>query len=71
MPQRWRKLVGTIVLVLFVVLYALTVMTVAAAKLPGTSGLVQLLFYVIAGLAWVIPAAALIYWMGKPDRTPR
>ena len=34
-------------------------MTIAAAKLPGTSGWVQLAFFVIAGLAWVIPAAAL------------
>jgi uncharacterized protein DUF2842 len=69
MPQRLRKLVGTIVLVLFVTIYALTAMTIAAAKLPGTSGWVQLAFFVIAGLAWVIPAAGVVYWMQKPDRT--
>ena len=69
MPQRLRKLIGTIVLVLFVTIYALSAMTIAAAKLPGTSGWVQLGFYAIAGLAWVIPAAALVYWMQKPDRT--
>ena len=40
-------------------------MTVAAAKLPGASGLVQLVFFVVAGLIWVIPAAALITWMSK------
>ena len=51
MPQRMRKLVGTIVLVVFVSLYALTAMTVAAAKLPGTSGWVQLLYFAAAGLA--------------------
>ena len=71
MQQRWRKLVGMLVLVLFVIFYALTAMTIAAAKLPGTSSLLQLLFYVAAGLAWIIPAGALIYWMGKPDRNPR
>lgn len=66
MGERTRKLVGTMVLVVFVVFYALVVMTLAAAKLPGTSGVVQLLFYVVAGLAWVAPAAWLIAWMGRP-----
>ena len=68
MPQRLRKLVGTVVLVVFVSLYALAAMTVAAAKLPGTHWLVQLIFFLVAGLAWVIPAAPLVTWMQKPDR---
>jgi hypothetical protein len=67
MPQRLRKLLGTFVLVAFVSLYALTAMTIGAAKLPGTSGLVQLLYFFVAGLAWVIPAMPLIAWMQKPD----
>lgn len=67
MPIRLRKLIGTVVLVIFVSVYALTVMTIAAAKLPGTSGLVQLLFYIVGGLLWVIPAAILIRWMSRPD----
>jgi hypothetical protein len=66
MPARLRKLVGSIVLVIFVCVYALTAMTIAAAKLPGTSGLTQLIFYAVAGLAWIIPAAVLIAWMQKP-----
>jgi uncharacterized membrane protein YhaH (DUF805 family) len=69
MPQRLRKLIGTIVLIVFVTIYALSAMTIAAAKLPGTSGWVQLAFFMIAGLAWVVPAAALVYWMQKPGRT--
>lgn len=68
MPQRLRKLIGTIVLVVFVAFYALTAMTLAAAKLPGTPGWVQLVFFVVAGFAWVIPAAPLVTWMQKPDR---
>jgi hypothetical protein len=68
MPQRLKKLVGSIVLVVFVCFYALTMMTIAAAKLPGTSHLTQLIFYAVGGLAWVIPAAWLIYWMQRPNR---
>jgi hypothetical protein len=66
MPDRLRKLIGSIILVTFVIIYALTVMTIAAVKLPGTSALAQLAFYLVTGLAWVIPAGALIYWMQRP-----
>jgi hypothetical protein len=69
MPPRLRKLVGTIVLVVFVSVYALTVMTLAAARLPGASGWTQLAFFLVAGLLWVIPAAGLIYWMQKSGKT--
>ena len=68
MPPRLRKLVGTIVLVAFVSFYALAAMTVAAAKLPGASGLTQLAFFVVAGTIWIVPAAALIAWMQRPGK---
>lgn len=67
MPQRARKLIGTVLLVTFIIIYSLTAMTIAAAKLPGTSGLVQLIYYAVAGLLWAAPAAVLIWWMQKPD----
>ena len=68
MPSTARKIIGTVLLVAFVTFYALAAMTVAAAKLPGTSGWVQLVFYVVAGLVWVIPAGVLVAWMQRPDR---
>lgn len=68
MRQRTRKLIGTIFLAVFVPFYALVAMTIAAARLPGTSGLTQTLFFAIGGLIWVIPAGAVIYWMQRPPR---
>jgi hypothetical protein len=68
MSQSLRKLIGSIALVAFIAVYALVAMTLAATRLPGTSGWTQLAFYVVAGLLWVFPAAALIYWMQKPDQ---
>lgn len=67
MPQRARKLIGTVLLVAFIIVYSLTAMTIAAAKLPGTSGLAQLVYYAVAGLLWALPAAGLIWWMQRPD----
>jgi len=71
MTNPWRKLIGTILLVAFVIFYSLTAMTVAAAKLPGTSGWTQLLYYAVAGLAWVIPASVIIWWMLRQPRARR
>jgi len=66
MRQRARKFVGTIVLVVFMALYALITVTIASAKLPGVPGWLQLVFFVVAGLLWVVPAAGLVTWMQKP-----
>ena len=54
-------------LVVLVPFYALIAMTVGAAKLPGTSLLVQTLYYAVAGLIWILPAGLIIRWMQRPD----
>lgn len=68
MRQRTRKLIGTVLLGLFVPAYALVVMTIAAAKLPGTGVLAQTIFFALTGLAWIVPAGLVILWMQRPDR---
>ncbi len=67
MKRRARKLLGTVAMLIFVVLYALIVMALAQPILIGASKLTQGLFYVIAGLAWILPLMPLIKWMDKPD----
>jgi hypothetical protein len=61
-----RKLVGTVVLLVFVPAYALFAMTLATALLPGTGGWTQLIFYIVAGLVWVLPAGIVVWWMFRP-----
>jgi hypothetical protein len=63
MSARARKLVGTILLLVVLIIYSLLVMLAAAAVLPDGGKLVELIFYAIAGLAWVLPAGYLIKWM--------
>ena len=69
MPPRLRMFVGTVALVAFVSLYALAAMTIAGAKLPGTSWPVQFTYFAVVGLIWIIPAGVLIKWMSKPRKT--
>ena len=65
MNPRLKKLIGTIVMVAFVIVYALVVMALAPRILTGASKLVELAFYAVAGLAWVLPLLPLIRWMEK------
>jgi hypothetical protein len=68
MPRRTRKLVGTVVLLLFVIFYALFAMAVAEGRIQAAPYALQVVLYVVLGLAWVLPVMPLIRWMEKPDR---
>lgn len=65
MNPRVKKLIGAILMVAFVIFYALVVMAVAPRILAGASKLVEMAFYVIAGLAWTLPLLPLIRWMER------
>jgi hypothetical protein len=67
MRIRTRKFFGTIALLLLVVVWSLTAMTVAQLPWLANSGLLQAIFYVVAGIGWVLPAMPIISWMSRPD----
>jgi hypothetical protein len=68
MTIRTRKFIGTIALLVLVVVWSLLGM--AAAQMPwlAESGWRQAIFYVVAGIGWVLPAMPIISWMARPDR---
>ena len=68
MPVRLRKLIGTFVLVALVVLYALVATTIAAYRLAESPWWVHLLYFLVSGLVWVLPAMWIVRWMAKPER---
>jgi Protein of unknown function (DUF2842) len=67
MSMRIRKLIGTVALLALVIVWALVAMVIAQPLLASANGLVAGLYYVIAGLGWVLPAMPLIKWMSRPD----
>lgn len=68
MPQSLRKLIGAIVLVALIAIYALVATTIAAARLADAPGWVHFLYFLFTGLLWVLPGMAIVSWMLKPDR---
>ena len=68
MSRRTRKFIGTITMISFVIFYALVVMGLAPRILIDANKLVEMSFYLIAGLAWILPLLPLIRWMEKPEQ---
>jgi len=68
MNVRLKKLIGSVLIVVIAMLYALVATTIAAAKLADASGWVHLLFFLISGLLWVVPAMFIITWMTRPPK---
>lgn len=69
MSIRTRKFIGTIALLTLVIVWGLMSMALAQSVLTNINGFVATLYYVAAGLGWVLPAMPLIAWMSRPERT--
>ena len=64
MTIRTRKLFGTIALLVLAFVWSLTGMVVAQLPWLANSGLLQAIFYVVAGSTQPMP---IISWMARPD----
>jgi dipeptide/tripeptide permease len=68
MAIRTRKLIGTVALLTLVIVWGLIAMALAQSVLTNINGFVAALYYVIAGLGWVLPAMPLIAWMSRLEK---
>ena len=70
MPRRWRKLIGTVALIVFVCVYALVAMALTQGRIQEAPKLAQTVFYMALGLVWIVPVLPLIRWMERagPER---
>ncbi len=67
MPIRLRKFIGAFALLMLVIVWALVAMALAQTVLTSVNGWLAAVYYVVAGLGWVLPAMPLIRWMSRPD----
>jgi hypothetical protein len=63
MSPRLRKLIGSLVFLAGLAVYIVVVIAVSQGRILDTHPAVQFAFFLVAGLAWVLPAAWLIKWM--------
>ncbi|MBP0617519.1 DUF2842 domain-containing protein [Jiella mangrovi] len=69
MPVRLKKFIGAILLIILVVVYASLATAYATLHLADASGWVHLVYFLVTGFLWVVPAMLLIRWMeAKPKK---
>lgn len=66
MPRRLRTFLGTVIILAFVIVYALVAMALAESRIQGAPRLVQTIAYLALGIVWVLPLLPLIKWMEGP-----
>jgi hypothetical protein len=67
-PIRIRKLIGAVALLVLVIVWTLLAMALAQLPAIKANALIEVIYYVVAGLGWVLPAMPLIRWMSRPDK---
>jgi len=63
-----KKLIVTVVILLWVPIYALLAMRVGVSILPDANPWVELLYYAVAGTAWILPIGLMLPWMNREPR---
>ena len=66
MSLRVRKFVGAIALFALVIVWALIAMALAQVPAIRESNVLSLIYYIVAGIGWVLPAMPLVAWMSRP-----
>ncbi len=67
MRLRTRKFIGTIALFVLVIVWALVAMAVAQSPAIRDNSVTSVVYYIVAGLGWVVPAMPLVWWMSRPE----
>ena len=67
MHIRVRKLIGSLALLVLIAVWTMLSMALAYAVFRVENPILAAVYYVVAGLGWVLPAMPLISWMLRPD----
>ena len=65
--NRIKKLIGTIIIPIWLIVFIGIIAIVAEILLPDFNGLMVFLFYLVSGLIWIIPIMPIISWMQRED----
>ncbi|HWA03490.1 MAG TPA: DUF2842 domain-containing protein [Rhizomicrobium sp.] len=70
MSPRIKKLIGAIVILVWIPIYALVAMAIGVRILPHANWLVTLLYYAFAGTLWIVPVGLMLPWMNREPTNP-
>ena len=65
MSPRIKKLIGTLVMLIWLPFYTLIAMGIGVHILPHAPWYVSLLYYALAGTLWIVPIGLMLPWMNR------
>lgn len=65
MRARTRKLIGAVGLLILVIGWPLLMLGLGHSRISAYYAPAQLVFFLVLGLIWLVPAALLIRWMQR------
>ena len=68
MSPRTKKLIGAMVMLVWIPVYALVAMGVGVHVLPHAHWIVTLFYYALAGTLWIVPIGLMLPWMYREPR---
>jgi hypothetical protein len=66
MTLRQRKFLGMLAIVGFLIVYCLVAMAIGGIVFVGSGVIIETVYFVIAGIAWLPVTMFIIRWMSKP-----
>ena len=69
MNGRLRKLIGAVMLLALVIVYALVAMAFAQGRITDAPAWTQIILYAFLGIAWILPAGFIVWWMEQRRKT--
>ena len=66
MTLRQRKFLGMLAIVGFLIVYCLVAMAVGGIVFVGSGVVIETVYFVIAGIAWLPVVMFIIRWMSRP-----
>jgi len=65
--MRTRKFLGLLAILALLAVYIPIAMLIGANHFAHAGAGWQLLYFIVSGLAWVVPARFIVKWMVRPD----
>jgi hypothetical protein len=69
MTLRQRKFIGMVAIVAFLIIYCLIAMAIGGMVAVGLPMLLEISFFIVAGIAWLPVVMFIIRWMSRPVDT--
>jgi hypothetical protein len=63
MSPRLKKLIGTLVIFIWLPVYILFAWAIGLHVLPSANGVTAFLYYALAGTLWIVPIGLMLPWM--------